>query len=326
MDMEKLAEAIASTLKIEVAKVAAPLLVRITEIERREPAKGEPGKDADPADIARAVQAAVTDAVAEAVSALPPPKDGQSVTLDDVAPLVDATVERAVAALPVPQDGKDGSSVTVKDIEPLLLEMVGALPAPKDGIDGKSVTIDELRPLVEQAVASVPVPKDGRDGRDGQSVTVDQVMAALAPSIEAAIAKAVLETERRGMDLIQRAIERIPLPKDGAPGRDGTDGFSLEDLTIDDDGDGTMTLRFVRGDLVREKTIRYPRLDRGIFRDEGEYRKGDGVTYGGSWWIAQKDAPGGKPGLSDDWRLAVKKGRDGRDGRDGIDKTLPVKV
>jgi hypothetical protein len=56
------------------------------------------------------------------------------------------------------------------------------------------------------------------------------------------------------------------------------------------------------------------------------YRKGDGVTWGGSFWIAQKDAPEGRPGLSDDWRLAVKKGRDGRDGRDGIDKTLAVKV
>lgn len=237
-----------------------------------------------------------------------------------------ALVQRSIDALPAPEPGKDGTSVTVADIEPMLRSLVEAIPRPKDGLDGKSITLDELRPLVEEAVASVPVPKDGRDGINGQSVTVDQVLIALAPSIEAAIAKAVLETERRGMDLIQRAIERIPVPKDGTDGKDGADGFSLDDLQIDDDGDGTMTLRFVRGELVREKSIRYPRGDRGIYREEGDYRKGDGTTYGGSFWIAQKDAPEGKPGLSEDWRLAVKKGRDGRDGRDGIDKTLPVKI
>ena len=246
--------------------------------------------------------------------------------VEEAAAAIPALVQRSVEALPSPRDGKDGARVTVADVEPLLRGMVEALPRPKDGLDGKSVSLDELRPLVEQAVAAVPVPKDGRDGIDGESVTVDHVMAAMSPSIEAAIAKAVLETERRGMDLIQRAIERIPVPKDGRDGKDGADGFSLEDLQIDDDGAGTMTLRFVRGELVREKAIRYPRGDRGIFREDGEYRKDDGTTYGGSYWIAQKDAPQGKPGVSDDWRLAVKKGRDGRDGRDGIDKTLPVKI
>lgn len=47
----------------------------------------------------------------------------------------------------------------------------------------------------------------------------------------------------------------------------------------------------------------------------GSYEQGDGVTFAGSFWIAQKDTSS-KPGESSDWRLAVKRGQDGRDGRD----------
>ena len=56
-------------------------------------------------------------------------------------------------------------------------------------------------------------------------------------------------------------------------------------------------------------------LDRGVYLESKVYQRGDGVTFGGSWWIAQKDAPEGKPGTSPDWRLACKRGRDGADFR-----------
>lgn len=68
--------------------------------------------------------------------------------------------------------------------------------------------------------------------------------------------------------------------------------------------DGTETVTEIRSPAV---------LDRGVFREVSAYERGDGVTFGGSFWIAQKDAPEGKPGTSADWRLAVKKGRDGAD-------------
>lgn len=54
-------------------------------------------------------------------------------------------------------------------------------------------------------------------------------------------------------------------------------------------------------------------LDKGVYREGVVYVKGDGVTYGGSWFIAQKDSPDGKPGLGGDWRLSVKRGQDGKD-------------
>ena len=64
-------------------------------------------------------------------------------------------------------------------------------------------------------------------------------------------------------------------------------------------------------------------LDAGIWK-EGAYSIGDGVTSGGSFWIAQVETTA-KPGKSDDWRLAVKRGADGRDARQE-DKRAPEVV
>lgn len=50
-----------------------------------------------------------------------------------------------------------------------------------------------------------------------------------------------------------------------------------------------------------------------IYKDiwtEGEYQKGDVVTWSGSSWHCQLDGATGKPGASDDWRLMTKRGAD----------------
>lgn len=49
--------------------------------------------------------------------------------------------------------------------------------------------------------------------------------------------------------------------------------------------------------------------------DPGEvYEPGDGVTCGGSLWVA-RSRTSSKPGTDATWQLAVKHGRDGRDAR-----------
>lgn len=203
-------------------------------------------------------------------------------------------LEAAVAAIPAGKDGAAGQDgAPGKDADPALIraevveavaKAVSEIPAPQDGAPGK----------------------DGEPGKDGASVTVDDVL----PQIEAGFSRWALDFERRAADVLQRAVERIPAPKDGV------DGMSIEDLTVEDDGDGRVTFRFARGEVSREFTIRVPRFkDLGVYREGQANQKGDGVTFGGSFWIAQQDDPPGKPGDPDSgWRLAVKKGRDGKDG------------
>lgn len=118
----------------------------------------------------------------------------------------------------------------------------------------------------------------------------------------------------------------------GAAGKDGRPGLDLRNLSTDllDDG-RTVTLTLKDDERTNHMQLSFPVvLDRGVFSEAGyggaPYARGDAVTFDASLWIAQKDAPAGKPGQSPDWRLAVKKGRPGKDGRDGIDKTAPVKL
>lgn len=100
----------------------------------------------------------------------------------------------------------------------------------------------------------------------------------------------------------------------GAPGMDGIDGLGFEDMTEELDADGrTIIRRYQRGDVVKEFRHTFAVvLDRGVWR-EGSYQRGDGVTWAGSFWIAQADTTDKPDSGKEGWRLAVKKGRDGRD-------------
>lgn len=192
------------------------------------------------------------------------------------------------------RDGVDGKSVTIEEVIPILREWFDAIPRPKDGNDGK----------------------DGRDGADGKSITLEDVQ----PILENAVTKWALEFERRAQDTLQRAIDRMPAPKDGRDGKDGANGrdaFQLEDIELSvADDDRTLTLAFVRegGRVERSIRLNHP-IYRGIWKD-GAYEKGDCVTFGGSLFIAKRDTDS-KPETDDSWQLAVKRGRDGRDGQKG---------
>ena len=270
-----------------VERALKPIADRIREIESRPPVPGPPGES------------------------------GASVTADDVLPVLREELKAVVAGIPVPVDGKDGidgkDGVDGKD--------------GRDGIDGASVTVDDVLPTLREEVKSlvtaIPLPTNGKDGEngrdgadgkdgargeDGKSVTLDDIRQLIAPEIN----KWALDFERRAQDLIQREADKFPRPKDG---KDGIDGLGFDDLTLDHDGIGNVSIRFIRGEQVKEFSLRVPVfIDKGIFREENSYLKGDGVTCGGSFWISQQDGPEGKPGLSDGWRLAVKRGRDGKDG------------
>ncbi len=51
---------------------------------------------------------------------------------------------------------------------------------------------------------------------------------------------------------------------------------------------------------------------KGVYAPGTFYKDGNAVTFGGSIWIAKADTETA-PGKSEDWQLAVKRGRDGKD-------------
>jgi hypothetical protein len=121
----------------------------------------------------------------------------------------------------------------------------------------------------------------------------------------------------------------------GEPGRDGRDAADLallrsyivEQVTSEIAGifkaasftspDGGRTLTAAFGGISHEIKTRLP-LDAGVWTERA-YVAGDTVSHGGSMFIAQANTIE-KPGKSDDWRLAVKRGADGRDWRPEQDK------
>lgn len=289
---------------------------------------GRDGTNADPVDLdALAVKAALLIHV---------PKDGQDGK--DAEPIdMDALALKAAELIPAPKDGRDGAngaSVDPAVVAQLVLgevtKAVTALPRPENGT---SVTVDDVVPLiaaqVEKAVAAIPPVKDGvgvvtmlqdRQGHlrvtltDGQTQDVGMIAGRdgdHGKDIDPAVVKAMIVEE----------VAKIPLPKDGQ------DGAGFPEMDGEYDEHGRLMLTWPNGKSIRVPSV----VDRGVWRAETAYLKGDGVTWGGSFFIAQVEAPTTKPETSKEWRLAIKhgadgksiKGQDGKPGRDGKDFSPP---
>lgn len=310
-ELEAQAEFLAPVIAAAVAKAVAPLKEQIAQRDDRIaeltkhldelPAPIEPDLEA----IAKLVQ-------------LPEVKDGKSVTAEDVAPMLEALVAKAVGEITVPEPEKvdlealaksaaaliekpqDGKSLTVEDVRPMLEDMVKALPKPENG---KDANMPELKLHLAELVKSIEVPQAQ------PAPTVDEV----AATFERRFSDLTLSWERQARDTFEKAADRMPKPENGR------DAIPLEgfDLSLDEDG-RTLTVKMQAGETVIEKSVKIAAvLDRGIFKQEGTYEKGDGVSYGGSFWIAKCDNPQGVPGSGEtDWRCSVKAGRPGRDLRE----------
>jgi hypothetical protein len=258
-----------------VKEATAPLLLRIDQLETKLAAFNIPTAE----DVASLVDLA---ALSKAAAALvPKAENGTSVTADDVRPMVDELVSKAVAALPAAEKGKDADMDALKSH---LGELVKSVPP----------------------VAALPVP------------SVEEV----ATTFERRFSDLTLSWERQARDTFEKAADRMPKPKDGR------DALNLEDfdITLADDG-RTVTVKMQAGETVIEKSVKIAAvIDRETFKHDGVYEKGDGVSYGGSFWIAKCDSPKGVPGSGEtDWRCAVKKGRDGKDLRENASTFDPAK-
>lgn len=127
------------------------------------------------------------------------------------------------------------------DLQALVAQEVAkAAAAIRVPADGKDVDMAAVQELVADAVKSLPPPQNGQDG---QSVTLDDVR----PFIESAV-KSIRE---EASETVATAIKSFPVPKDGAPGKDGergapgengADGLGLAGAMIDRDGALLVTL------------------------------------------------------------------------------------
>jgi hypothetical protein len=54
---------------------------------------------------------------------------------------------------------------------------------------------------------------------------------------------------------------------------------------------------------------------KGVWKTDEIYKVSNSVTDGGQIFIAMRNSQGQRPGFSDHWRLAVRKGQDGKDAR-----------
>ncbi|EOV2105900.1 phage portal protein [Klebsiella pneumoniae] len=151
--------------------------------------------------------------VSEAVAALPLPQDGKSVTPEDVRPLLQELVTAAVGEIPVPRNGKDYDPAVLKQA---VEDAVAALPPAQDG---KSVTPEDVRPLLQElvtaAVGEITVPRDGKDYDPAVlKQTVEDAVAALPPAQDG---KSVTPEDVRPLlqELVTAAVGEIPVPRDG---------------------------------------------------------------------------------------------------------------
>jgi hypothetical protein len=219
-------------------------------------------------------------------------------------------IEQRVAEIPAGKDGELGpQGMPGKDGAPGLNGRDGARgecgepgPAGKDGKDA------------DKAI-------DGRDGRDGLPGVPGMPGERGADGINGKDGKDADKAidGRDGRDGLP-GVPGMPGERgaDGINGKDGKDGFSLEDFdaALGDDG-RTLTLKFVRGEVVIERQIRLSvMLYRDVWKD-GEFDRGDTVTWDGSLWHCQTKTTA-KPGSGPDWKLCAKRGNNGRDGRDGV--------
>jgi hypothetical protein len=181
-----------------------------------------------------------------------------------------------------------------------------------DGSPGKDCDPVAVQTLVEEAVngavRALPAAKDGQDG--------------------IGVAGALIDRAGNLVLTLSDGTTRDLGPVVGKDGSSGEAGLGFDDMTEELAADGrTIVRRYVRGDQVKE--FRHSLavvLDRGVYKTGETYEAGDGVTWGGSFWIA-REKTAEKPDSGQGWRLAVKRGRDGKDAPAApLRQTEPIRV
>lgn len=233
----------------------------------------------------------VSKMVADAVSEIELPKAPELPDLNQIiADATESAVKQAVESIPVPKDGK---SVTVDDLRPLVEQVVNSLiPEPVD-----------VEKLAQDLLSKIPDPEPGSAGRDALAIELEPFI-----DEKKSYPRGTYATHKGGL---WRAHEKTH----GMRGWECiVDGVSGVDIKQDNQRTFSISLERASG-TVEVKSFDIPvTIYRDVFKSGTEYQPGDTVTWGGCMWHCNEktcDKPGetGSKG----WTLAVKKGRDLRD-------------
>jgi hypothetical protein len=307
VDLEALAKQAAALIPVPTngtdGKDADPVDLDVLALKAAElipvPKDGAAGKDVDPA-LVLELKAEIQALRANLQAALTLAADVELLrnAVASIGGAIKDAVAEAISEIPRPTNGRDGKDAEPVDLDAVAVQAAALIPVPKDGL---SVTVADVAPLVasevQKAVSALPVPRDGKDGKDGVGMA------------------GVLISKDGGLIVTLSDGTLVDLGgvvgRDGAPGIKGLDGVGFDDLHGEYDERGHLWIVMAKGENVHR--LRVPgHVDRGVYKQGESYLMGEGATWGGSYWIAQRDTTE-KPGEgSKDWRLSVKRGSDGK--------------
>lgn len=228
---------------------------------------------------------------------------GASVTLADVAPLVDQAVQSAITALPLPKAGDPGRDADMETVAKLVDEAVSraveSIPRPENGKDADPEAIAEL---VAAAISNLPPAQPGKDA-DPDLIR----------------------------QMVDEAVRALPPAKQGDPGAPGmlpivkeyTDEVHYAGSVVTHEGATYQASRDTGRPPPHEdwRCIARAGSDGRSFRICGTYTEGaahlalDVVALNGASFVAKRDDPGACPG--EGWQLMASQGRQGKPGDRG---------
>ena len=201
----------------------------------------------------------------------------KSVDRAEISAMVQEDVRRAVAEIPLPQDGKDGRDG--------IQGPPGRGMDGRDGEPGRDALQIEILPAIDET-------------RSYPRATYAQHRGGLVRSLRATDPVVDGDMAAAGWAFIMRGI-------DSETEECLDHGRIIKRVTVYSDGTK----------LEREhKTA--AQIYRNVYREGVEYERGDTTTFGGCTWHCNVSGTKRKPGEvgSDDWTLQAKRGRDGKDG------------
>lgn len=243
----------------------------------------------------------------------------------ELSPVEVPTIEQIIEQITplIPKAGDIANEVRSRIHVPTAEEVAKHVPVPEIPQLPELPELPEIpttKEIVDELLKQIPAAEKGEKGDRGESVDIAAIEQMVERHIESRVAKWALEWERRASDKLQKFLDSIEKPKDGA------DGLGFDDVQVKHDGRRHFDIVFERaGKTSKGFGFDVPlMLYCGVWKSGEHYEQGDTVTWDGCTWIA-KTGTDEKPGQSDAWQLAVKKGRDGRDS-DDPNKKGPARV